>query len=147
MDKISYGPENELNLKLVIGLSRSLQHIPKGESQQILDAGLTLSQFSVLEALYHKGGLRICEIIEKTLSTGGNMTVVVNNLIKDGLISRCKDPGDGRASVINLTEKGRNLIADLFPRHVDTIQSLMEGLNEDEKKQLLDLLKKLTGRS
>ncbi len=146
MDKISYGTENELNLKLVIALNRSMQHIRKGESQQILDAGLTLSQFSVLEALYHKGDLRICEIIEKTLSTGGNMTVVVNNLIKEGLISRCKDPVDGRASVVTLTDKGRAIIGELFPRHVANIQSLMEGLDEDEKSQLLILLKKLTGR-
>jgi len=146
MEKISYGSGNELNLKLVIALSRSLQYLRKGESPQILDAGLTISQFSVLEALYHKGDLRICEIIEKTLSTGGNMTVVVNNLIKDGLVSRRQDPVDGRASVITLNEKGRNLIADLFPRHVKTIQSLMEGLNDEEKQQLLQLLKKLNGR-
>jgi len=147
MEKISYGPGNELNLKLVIALSRSIQHIRKGEIQQIQDAGLTLSQFSVLEALYHKGDLRICEIIEKTLSTGGNMTVVVNNLIKEGLVSRCKDPVDGRASVIKLTDKGHDIIADLFPRHVDNIRSIMEGLEDDEKSSLLALLKKLTGRS
>lgn len=142
----SYGTENDLNLKLVIALSRSIQHIRRGESQQIQDAGLTISQFAVLEALFHKGDLRICEIIEKTLSTGGNMTVVVANLVKDGLVRRYKDPEDGRASLITLTEKGRSIISTLFPDHVDTIHSLLKGVNEEEKNQLLVLLKKVTGR-
>ncbi|MDA3956706.1 MarR family winged helix-turn-helix transcriptional regulator [Oceanispirochaeta sp.] len=146
MKNVSYGNENDLNLKLVIALSRSIQHIRRGEGQNIQDAGLTLSQFAVLEALYHKGDLRICEIIEKTLSTGGNMTVVVNNLVKDGLVRRFKDPGDGRASRISLTEKGEVLIADLFPRHVESVQTLFERLESDEKRRLLDLLKKLTGK-
>ncbi|QEN08799.1 MarR family transcriptional regulator [Oceanispirochaeta crateris] len=146
MNKISYGHENDLNLKLVIALARSLQYLHRGEGKNIQDAGLTLSQFSVLEALYHKGDLRICEIIEKTLSSGGNMTVVVNNLVKDGMVARYQDPDDGRASKICLTDKGRSIIDELFPRHIESLRSLFTSLKEEEKLQLLKILKKLTGK-
>ncbi|NRT87461.1 DNA-binding MarR family transcriptional regulator [Clostridium beijerinckii] len=59
--------------------------------------------------LYHKGDLRVSEILEKTLSTGGNMTVVIDNLAKDNLIERRPNPKDRRASLISLSEKGKNL--------------------------------------
>ncbi|NRT71882.1 DNA-binding MarR family transcriptional regulator [Clostridium beijerinckii] len=63
----------------------------------------------MLEVLYHKGDLRVGEILEKTLSTGGNMTVIIDNLAKDNLIERRPDPKDMRASLISISEKGKNL--------------------------------------
>ena len=147
MKKKQYGTENDLNLKLMIALSRSMQYLRKGEMENISAAGLTISQFSVLEMLYHKGDLRICEIIEKTLSTGGNMTVVIANLVKEGLVLRRKDPEDGRASLLSLSEKGREKISELFPLHVETLDQLYSSLEMDEKRTLLGLLKKLTGRA
>ncbi|MDC7241379.1 MAG: MarR family transcriptional regulator [Spirochaetales bacterium] len=146
MEKIKYGDESDMNLKLMIALLRSMQHLRKGEMENISAAGLTISQFGVLEMLYHKGDLRICEIIEKTLSTGGNMTVVVANLVKEGLVLRRKDPDDGRASVLSLSEKGREKMAALFPIHVETLDRLYSPLKMEEKEVLLGLLKKLTGR-
>ncbi len=77
MKDISYGKESDTNLKLIIGLARSSNNIRRSESDIIRNSGLTFPQFGVLEVLYHKGDLRVCQIIEKTLSTGGNMTVVI----------------------------------------------------------------------
>ena len=85
-NKKSYGKENDLNLKSLVVLSRSFQSVHKREIKTIREGGLTVAQFGVLEILYHKGDLRICDIIEGTLSTGGNMTVVIDNLEKEGLI-------------------------------------------------------------
>lgn len=59
--------------------------------------GLTSSQFAVLEALYNKGDLKICEIIEKILTTSGNITVVIKNLEKEEFISKYPDPEDKRS--------------------------------------------------
>lgn len=147
MEKKNYGTEGNLNLKLIIAIARTTQFIKKGEGNKISDASLTIPQFSVLELLYHKGDLRICDIIEKTLSSGGNMTVVVANLEKTGLVERYKDPEDGRASLISLTDEGYEKISMLFPEHVEVINGLFGNLNMDEKKRLLKLLKKMTGRS
>lgn len=140
----SYGEINDLNLKLVIALSRAGQSIQRRGLKSVKDGGLTTSQFGVLEVLYHKGDLRICDIIKKTLSTGGNMTVVIDNLQKDGLVSRYPDPSDRRATLISITEKGKQLIDDIFPKHIDTLNEIYDVLSKEEKEILLVLLKKLS---
>jgi DNA-binding MarR family transcriptional regulator len=144
-NKISYGELSDLNLKLLIVLSRTAQSIHKKDQRTIKEGGLTVTQFAVLEMLYHKGDLKICEIIEKSLSTGGNMTVVIENLIKEDLVIRYHDPKDRRVNLISITDKGRQLISDIFPKHVENINDIFSNISVDEKKELIVLLKKLSG--
>jgi MarR family 2-MHQ and catechol resistance regulon transcriptional repressor len=104
-----------LPLKGVIALARANKKIERETMAFLQDHGLTLAQFAVLEVLFHKGELSIKQIIEKTLSTSGNMTVVVRNLERSGLIQRYQSPQDGRIFLIQLRDKGRDLIREVFP--------------------------------
>jgi DNA-binding MarR family transcriptional regulator len=140
-----YGEVNEVNLKLVVAVHRTIQKDVKSLSARLAEYELTLSQFGVLEALYHKGPMKICEIIEKTLSTSGNMTVVIKNLERGGYVTRERDDEDRRAFVIKLKEKGRVIIADVFPKHLNDLNEAFSKLDFEEKHQLLSLLKKLNG--
>src|SRR5690554_4784916 len=124
--KKSYGEHHDLNLKTLVILSRCFQSVRKREMKTIRQEGLTVSQFGVLEILYHKGDLRICDIIEGTLSTGGNMTVVIANLEKEGYVRRVSDPHDGRASLVGISDKGRALIEQMFPSHVENIGTIFD---------------------
>lgn len=142
-DKYRYGEENNLNLKLVIAIRRSLQPEENYLTSLLSEAGLTLPQFGVLESLYHVGPMNINQIIEKTLSTSGNMTVVIKNLVNQGCITKDKDPEDGRACIIRITKKGYDLIESIFPTHLDGLQSFFSSLDLEEKKELLRLMKKL----
>lgn len=146
-NKISYGHDSDLNLKTLVVLSRGTQSVRKKEIQTIKLGGLTPSQFGVLEVLYHKGDLRISEIIQKMLSTGGNMTVIIDNLEKDGLIKRYQSSDDRRSTIVSLTDKGKTLIEAIFPTHLENINNIFNVLNEDEKKTLIKLMKKLGGVS
>ncbi len=143
---INYGIENELNLKLTIALARTAGSESRLTQALLRNFDLTLPQFGVMEALYHLGDLKICEIIEKTLSTSGNMTVVIRNLEISGHVTRYTAPEDKRVSRIALTEKGRDLIERIFPEHLNSLQGHFEVLNEEEKNQLIALLKKLNGK-
>ncbi len=140
-----YGEENQLNLKLVIGFSRSTLNLHRSTQRLAAEYGLTLPQFGVLEALYHLGSLKICEIIEKTLSTSGNMTVVIRNLELEGLVNRLQDPQDKRVFRIEITEKGRAIIAELFPKHLNEVAAIMERLEPAEKEELVRLIRKMNG--
>jgi len=142
---ISYGNENDTNLKLVIGANRTASLLNRGTQSLVGEYGLTVPQFGVLEALYHLGDLKICEIIEKTLSTSGNMTVVIKNLERDGFVERHNSPEDLRVSLISLTSKGTELIEKIFPLHVKALANVMDRLTIEEKAQLQKLLKKLNG--
>ncbi len=142
-EKIHYGELSDLNLKTLIALTRGTQRVHKREFITIKEGGLTVSQFAVLEILYHKGDLRISEILERALATGGNMTVVIDNLVKEGMVSRCSDPKDRRANLISITEKGRQLISDIFPKHVENINEIFSVLTTEEKNNLINILNKL----
>lgn len=144
-EKNTYGELEDLNLKALITLSRCAQSVHKREYKTIKEGGLTVTQFAVLEILYHKGDLRVCEIIDKILSTGGNMTVVIDNLVKENLVKRCIDPKDRRVNLISITEEGRNLISEIFPKHLENINEIFSILTSEEKKNLISLLKKLSG--
>lgn len=131
------------NLKLITILSRCLQAINRKEAPLLRKEGLSFSQFGVLELLYHKGSQTIGEIIEKTLATGGNMTVVINNLEKQGYIKRLSHPSDKRAYLIKLSKKGEVLISDLFIRHIENLNSILKPLSMNEKDILIELCRKL----
>lgn len=142
---ITYGKLSDLNLKTLIALSRTTNNVHKREYKTIKEGGLTVSQFSVLEVLYHKGDLKVAEIIDKTLSTGGNMTVVIENLVKEGLVTRYKDPEDKRINFISITKKGKDIIDEIFPKHIENINEIFSSLTIEEKQSLIGLLKKLSG--
>lgn len=134
--------DNKLNLSTLIVFSRAEHEIHRKEYQTIKSSGLTIAQFGVLEALYNKGDMNINEIIESILTTSGNMTVVIKNLEKDGLINKTIDPKDKRSSIISITEKGINIIEEMLPSHIENINSIFNVLTEEEKITLKNILKK-----
>jgi len=106
-------------------------------------AGLTPTQLGVLEALLHKGSLSHRELGRKVLTSAGNMTDVVDKLQARGLVRRIRVPGDRRQVAVELTEAGRGLIEELFPRHAADIAGAMAGLDAAELRMLDGLLRRL----
>lgn len=137
--------QTEINMQTLRALNRCSQSVHKKELSVIKDSGLTASQFEVLEVLRDLGDLRISDIIEKILATGGNMTVVIDNLAKDGLVQQSIDPQDRRVKLIRISDKGKSLMDDLLPRYLNNINSIFDELSEAEKRTLRELLIKLSG--
>ena len=134
--------ENQLDLSTLIVFTRAEHIIHRIEYKTIKQSGLTIAQFGVLEALYNKGDLRICEIIDRILTTSGNITVVIKNLEKDGLIEKKPDPNDKRSCIISLTEEGKKIIENILPDHIKNIKGIFEILTDEEKNTLKTILKK-----
>jgi MarR family 2-MHQ and catechol resistance regulon transcriptional repressor len=105
--------------------------------------GLTESQLAVLEALFHLGPLAQGRLCQKILRSGSNVTTVVDNLERDGLVKRERDADDRRVQVVHLTERGRTVIGKAFPVHAGRITELMGALSRDEQKELGRLCRKL----
>jgi DNA-binding MarR family transcriptional regulator len=143
-NKKEYSKISQLNLRSLVILSRTCQTVHQKEKKTIKESGLTVGQFGVLEALYHKGPMRISVVTEKILSTGGNMTVIINNLTKNGLIEKNKDIKDRRATIIQLTKNGEKLMKSRFPAHIKNIDTIFSPLTCEEKETLISLLKKLS---
>lgn len=104
---------------------------------------LTLSQFGVLETLHHLGPLCQGQISAKLLKSSGNITLVLDNLEKQGLVQRIRDTVDRRKVTLSLTPAGERLIADIFPRQAAVIADEMSALTPEEQETLGRLCKKL----
>lgn len=133
----------KLNGKLVIALGRSYRLIHQRSEVLFNKYHITFGQFEVLEALYHKGSLIVKEIIEKVLSNSGNMTVVIKNLEREGLIIREVNKDDQRSYIISLSNKGRELIKEVFPQHMLLLDESLKDLTKKEKEEVIEILKKL----
>lgn len=72
-----------LALSTYTKLVRAAESVTSRTSRLMTEAGLTLSQFGVLEALYHKGPLCQRDIAAKILKSTGNITLVIDNLEKE----------------------------------------------------------------
>ena len=124
-------------------LMRAANSLRTAAAHQLDDSGLTLSQFAVLEALYHLGPMSLSEVAQKILTTGGNLTMVAGNLEKQGLVSRKCSSEDARVYILSLTAKGTRLIGEIFPAHAAAITEALEALAPKEQKKLGELCKKL----
>ncbi|HFI0452286.1 TPA: MarR family winged helix-turn-helix transcriptional regulator [Streptococcus suis] len=134
--------ENKQALHSLVVFRRAANTISKSELETIKKYGLTVCQFGVMEALYNKGNLRIQDLIDKLLSTSGNMTVVIKNMIRDGYVYKTSDTSDRRASLIALTEKGRQTIEAILPEHYDHVGQIFSVLSPEEQDLLAKILKK-----
>jgi MarR family transcriptional regulator, 2-MHQ and catechol-resistance regulon repressor len=104
---------------------------------------LTWSQFAVLEALYHLGHMTQGEVSAKVLKSGSNLTTVIDNLERDGLVRRERDAKDRRVIHVHLTEAGRGKIEAVLPGHIAALVDEFKVLSADEQETLGELCKKL----
>ena len=130
-------------LNSFIKLTRSVETLMARLSRCGSLEDLTVSQFGALESLYHLGPMCQTTLGAKLLRSGGNITMVVDNLEKRGLVHRERDPQDRRMTVITLTKAGEEVIARIFPNHLAEIVHEMSVLTPEEQEQLGALCKKL----
>ena len=137
-------PDEVLALNAFIKLARSINAV----QTQIIpalqrDFGLTESQFAVLEALHHLGPQSQGQLCQKILRSGSNVTTVVDNLERDGLVRRERQEDDRRVQIVSLTEQGRVIVRKALPVHVERITRLMGVLSKDEQTELGRICRKL----
>src|SRR5262245_23380761 len=131
-------------LQLVIAIGRTAQAIERGVRPHLAECGLGLTEFAVLEVLYHKGALPLGEIRDRILVTGASTTYVVTKLEERGLMRRRTSDEDQRVVFGELTPKGRALMDQVFPAHVERLRAVTAGLSAAEKRAAAQLLRRLS---
>ena len=132
-----------LALDAYIKLMRAAESVTARLSPGVRAAGLTTTQLGVLEALLHLGPMAQCDLAARQLKSPANLTTVVDNLERRGLVRRRRDPGDRRRSIVELTPRGRELIETFFPDHAAAIARELSVLTPEEQRQLGRLCRKL----
>lgn len=131
------GTDSEvLALSALINLVRAAESVMGRLNGQFTDVPVTQSQFGVLDSLFHLGPLSQRELGDKLLKTSGNITMVVDNLEKRGLVRRERGKRDRRIMTVHLTDKGREIILSLLPRRVAAIREEMSVLSSADQEDL-----------
>lgn len=130
-------------LKLWIVLARAFDAVERHSRASIARFGLGTTEFGVLEVLYHKGKLPMCEVQRRILVESSSTTYVVDKLVKRGLVRRRPSADDRRVTLLTLTPAGRRLIAHVFPRHAAAMRHAVAALPPGEQVHATALLRTL----
>lgn len=134
---------HKTELKILIGLHRVTNAIDRQSARVVAEYDLTMGQFAVLEALYHKGDMTVGQVQEKILSSTGTMPLIIKNLVKRNFVEKTVRATDRRCSDLHLTEAGRRVIEQAYPKNEESIVHMMRAWNRQEKELMATLLKKL----
>ena len=138
------GTETEKQaLDAFIKLTRAAESVNRRVNDHLHEYDLTVSQFGVLEALFHLGPMPVGQLAGKILRSSANLTLVIDNLVKRGLATRERRDDDRRTVRISLTDAGRDLIAGLMPPHVAGVVAEFEVLSAEEQATLAALCRKV----
>lgn len=138
------GPKEEVRaLNTYIKLVRATDSINNKINLFLSESKLTTSQFFVLDALFHLGPLSQKELGKKLLKSGGNITMVIDNLEHRGFVKRERSKQDRRLIYIHLSTVGAKQVKNVLPDFVSVITKEMKKINSEEHKELQKLCKKI----
>ena len=113
------------------------------EHAVVKESGLTPAQMHAIEILGRQESLRMKELAQKLGVTTGTLTVMIDRLEQNGLISRRPNENDRRSIVVVLTEKGYQYFKEHHKLHLELTHEITSSLTEDEAGQLYTFLEKL----
>ena len=143
MTAMTHETQNRENQALVLALLRSQQLFMRAMGPVFRAGGLTAPQWDALETLNTKGALSINDLLRLTLSTSGNLGVVVKNLIQAGLVEKTVDETDKRARVLRLTEAGKQKVAAFMPVHNQALEQIFGRLSTETRRETIRTLNQL----
>ena len=136
------GTEKEMTaLNTFIKLVRAAESTLSRVNASLSKYKLTESQYAILDALYHIGPLFQKDLGNKLLKTGGNITLVIDNLEKRKLVERERREQDRRYFTIHLTKQGKNLFQKVFPGYLKSVIEEMQKLSKSDQVELQRLCK------
>jgi DNA-binding MarR family transcriptional regulator len=138
-------PDDHRALRLWLRLLTCTQLIERQIRNELrVQFGTTLPRFDLMSQLErHPEGLKMNELSRRMMVTGGNVTGITDQLVKEGLVERVPEPADRRAFRIRLTRAGGKAFAEMARQHEAWIVGLLAGLSRREHQDLLGLLAKV----
>lgn len=105
--------------------------------------GVTPQQFALMAFLWRQDGLSQAELSDQAEIDRTTLSGLVDRLQKLALVERCRHPADRRIWLVRLTPAGRALEAKLVPVALQVRERFTANLDDNEYRDLCDLLKKL----
>lgn len=106
--------------------------------------GLSMPQFSMMMQMYHRGACGMSEVSERFEITPAAASQLVDKLVQSGFIMRQEDPNDRRAKLLDITQKGRELIEQGIEERYRWVEEMEARLTEEEREQISEALDLMT---
>ncbi|WP_164670776.1 MarR family winged helix-turn-helix transcriptional regulator [Virgibacillus doumboii] len=132
-----------LSLKTFVVLMKASKSVEEQVKKDIKSHGVKITEFTILEALYHKGTQTVQQICDAVLINSGSITYVIDKLEKRGLLTRKNCENDRRVFYVSITEQGEKLMNEIFPQHQKVIEEIFEDIKSEEKELVIDVLKRI----
>ena len=136
-------PSQREALRAWITLRRAANFCEEALASDFAAAGLTESQFGVLEALFHTGPMHPCDLAAKILRTSANLSLVLDQLERRGLLRRERGAADRRYVTVHLTEGGAALMEAHFAPYARHVARLFAVFTPDECRRFGDACRTL----
>jgi DNA-binding MarR family transcriptional regulator len=114
-------------------------------TERLAGHGLSIARFTALVQLVRHGPLRLTRLGSLVGVSQGTASVLVESLVRDGLVERGQDPADGRATLLTITEEGRRRAEAWRADYERVTADLFAALPADQWSTLLSLLRTLSG--
>ena len=127
----------------------SLHNLVDGELRRRLQEqfGCTLPQFDLLSELEHAGEPQtMSEVSRRLMVSNGNLTGVVDRLLREGDVHRAENPVDRRVQLISLTDAGRARFQTMAAAHAAWLEELFGGLAQSDLDAAVDDIHALRDR-
>ncbi len=140
------GLESDLGPVGIIGRAgRIMEYVDRALEAKFEEFGISRATFDVLAALKRAGSpfrLSQRDLMRSLLRTSGSVSLRIDTLEREGLVTRVQDPDDRRSVFVTLTPKGSSLLKEIIPEHLANETALISALTHLEKEQLTSLLRK-----
>lgn len=131
--------------EILVKLFRNVTMIEEQAVKETEGKNVTLNDMHVIEAIGRTGAKNMSTVAKSLAVTTGTLTIAVNSLVKKGYVNRERSEEDRRVVLISLTEKGRSAFDTHQIFHKEMIETVVEQLDEEEKRVLAKALKSLNG--
>lgn len=139
-------PDYDLSPVEIIGRTgRIMEYVDRGLEAKFEEFGISRATFDVLATL-RRGGppyrMTQRDLMRSLLRTSGSMSLRIDRLKKEGLVTQSQDQEDRRSVFVALAPKGFKLLEEVIPEHLANEKAMLAGLTTSEREQLRTLLRK-----
>jgi DNA-binding MarR family transcriptional regulator len=139
-------PEYDLTPVQIIGrIGRIYEYVDRALEAKFAESDISRASFDVLASLKRVGppySLTQRELMKNLLRTSGSISVRIDGMEREGLVTRETNVEDRRATLVKITKKGIDLLEAIVPEHLLNEERLLSGLSSQDRKELIRLLRK-----
>lgn len=134
---------------IAMALRRAYLSMHRQTNAQLAPYNITADQYVCMILLQNKDGITQQELVKRATSDPNTIRAILVLLEKRGLVTRDNHPTDGRARIVHITQKGRELLKEVEPALKPVQKKMAEPFNDNEAQNLItnltSIVEKLTG--